>query len=161
MTNWQTYNPSLIKFESLVAPGNPKPCLSIKNSRNIRPLPKTVNSMYQLLILHDDYDYYIIGESKLLYVWLNGGNTSHLCHNTSVWGQWCIVNRFGYDTRLHPVFFIRNFFYKQQGFKNLQIRQSELWRLQNLKLSNTIHKYWVLHLSISIPFIFESTVIML
>ena len=43
METWQTYSPSLIKFESLVDPGNPKTCLSIKNSRNNRPLAKTVH----------------------------------------------------------------------------------------------------------------------
>ena len=39
--------------------------------------------------------------------------------------------------------FHKQLLYKQQGFKNLQIKQSR--RLQNLKLSNTIHKYWGLH----------------
>ena len=43
MATWQTYNPSLIKFEPLVDPGNPKTCLSITNSRNSRPLAKTVH----------------------------------------------------------------------------------------------------------------------
>ena len=43
MATWQTYKPSLIKFEPLVDPGNPKTCLSIKNFRNSRPLAKTVH----------------------------------------------------------------------------------------------------------------------
>ena len=57
MATLQTYNkPSLIKFEPLVDPGNPKTCLSINNFRNSRPLAKTVHCIYQLPILHEDHN---------------------------------------------------------------------------------------------------------
>ena len=63
MTTWQTYNPSLIKFEPQVDPGNPKHVCPSKNSRNGRPLPKIVHCI--------NYQYCMSPtSSKLSFVWI-------------------------------------------------------------------------------------------
>ena len=105
MTTWQTYHPSLIKFEPLVDPGN-------WNPKYVRPskISETLN-LYQgtLTVLTTGTAWrQQLRERKLSYVWMDyEGNTSHLFHSTSVWGQWSIVNR---DTKFLIKFTIN---YKQ------------------------------------------------